>query len=299
MLQEDSGGDASDRARYFFPERSYGRPLKPIKEHVFLDERDRAMAPDASTGLILLDRSEAMETGFPATTPNLLAAYLVVTAGDHYETLFQSSGEVYCVVNGSGRTEVAGQSLKWDVGDVLVLPGGCAAKHSSDEGAILFVCSDQPCYTFLGATPSNDPDPRTRTALFLGEQIARELTSIHAEHDTSAAVGKAVVLYTQPFERALLATPGIQVSMNSLEPGGDQRPHKHAAAALTLALAGEAVFSVVDDQKIDWSNGAVMLTPPNAVHSHHNRGADLMRSFVVQDAGLHAHMRTSGFTFVD
>jgi hypothetical protein len=34
-------------------------------------------------------------------------------------------------------------------------------------------------------------------------------------------------------------------------------------------------------------------------HSHHNRGPEMMRSFVVQDTGLHSQLRTTNFGWTD
>jgi gentisate 1,2-dioxygenase len=87
------------------------------------------------------------------------------------------------------------------------------------------------------------------------------------------------------------------VAMNSLESGGDQRPHRHNSAALTLAIDWEGVHSMVDGQRYDWIPFGVLVTPPQAMHSHHNRGAGMMKSLVFQDAGLYYHYRNIGFSF--
>ena len=80
-----------------------------------------------------------------------------------------------------------------------------------------------------------------------------------------------------------LATPTVAFAYNSLPPGQDQPPHRHNAAALTLCVQGEGVYSKVDERKVDWQDRAVMVTPPSALHSHHNRGPDMMYSVVAQD----------------
>lgn len=43
----------------------------------------------------------------------------------------------------------------------------------------------------------------------------------------------------------------------------------------------------------------LFVTPPNAVHSHHNRGGAMMRGYVVQDTGLHSQLRTTNFSWAD
>jgi hypothetical protein len=41
-----------------------------------------------------------------------------------------------------------------------------------------------------------------------------------------------------------------------------------------------------------------MVTPPGAVHSHHNDGGRRADFLIVQDGGLHQHARTMDFAFV-
>ena len=50
-------------------------------------------------------------------------------------------------------------------------------------------------------------------------------------------------------------------------------------------------------RRVDWSTGAAQITPATLLHSHHSRGTQRMRSFVIQDEGLHHYTRTPGFSF--
>ena len=83
--------------------------------------------------------------------------------------------------------------------------------------------------------------------------------------------------------------------MNSLEPGGVQVPHRHNAAALTLCVQGNGVYSMIEGRRTDWQVNAVMVTPPAELHAHHNEGTDMMLSIVAQDGGLFYHARVVGF----
>ncbi len=91
--------------------------------------------------------------------------------------------------------------------------------------------------------------------------------------------------------------PSINVAINTLAPGCDQRPHRHNGVAITLALQGEGIHSVIEGQRVDWVDGAAQITPATLLHSHHNRGTKRMRSLVIQDEGLHMYTRTPGFSF--
>ena len=71
--------------------------------HQFLAERDRAFDPATPTGLIALDLSERLGTGFPATTPLMLTRYARIRAGERLTTRFKASGELYYVFEGERR----------------------------------------------------------------------------------------------------------------------------------------------------------------------------------------------------
>jgi gentisate 1,2-dioxygenase len=94
-----------------------------------------------------------------------------------------------------------------------------------------------------------------------------------------------------------MTIPSINVAINTLAPGVNQRPHRHNGVAVTLAIQGEDIYSMIDGQRVDWSTGAAQITPATLLHSHHNRGVKRMRSLVVQDEGLHHYTRTPGFSF--
>ena len=62
-------------------------------------------------------------------------------------------------------------------------------------------------------------------------------------------------------------------------------------------VIGEGVHSMIEDERVDWAEGAAQVTPAAELHSHHNRGDKRMVSLVVQDEGLHFYARTPGFSW--
>ena len=48
----------------------------------------------------------------------------------------------------------------------------------------------------------------------------------------------------------------------------------------------------------DWAPWATTVTPPTAVHSHHNEGTRQALFLIVQDGGIYNHARTMGFEYV-
>ena len=77
---------------------------------------------------------------------------------------------------------------------------------------------------------------------------------------------------------------------------GAKSRQPRSGVAVTLALQGEGTHSLIDGQRVDWSTGAVQITPPTTLHSHHNRGSERMRALIFQDETLHYYTRTPGFS---
>ena len=290
---------AAERAHFYTPERAFDRPIPTIPPTVFCAERGRAFAPDAPTGFVPLDQSDALGCDWPATTPTLLAQYLVLRADEPFSHRLQSTGQVYYVIRGRGDAECAGERFAWKQGDAFCLPGDTDVRQTASEDAILLVVANTPELCYLRAGPSDLSHTAIRPTLFLFEDSMAHLQSVHGRNSENLAAGKSVIFLTDLMKERRVTTPTMLSSFNSLEPGGDQRPHKHSSVALTLCIQGDGVYSQVDGVKVPWRPDTVIVTPPNAVHSHHNRGDKMMLSFVVQDTALHAQLRTTNFSWTD
>lgn len=287
------------RARFYAPELAFDRPIPKVPAAVFAAERDEAFDPGARTGLIALDQSKALQCAWPATTPTMLARYVVIAPHEHLEHIFAATGEAYYVLSGCGRTLCDGETVAWKAGDVFCLSGATPVLHEAGALSVLLAVTNEPELAYLRA----EPDPMMRAAirptLFPAEETAEHLRSVHGRNGEQRAAGKSVVFLTELMETRRLTTPTLLAAVNSLEPGGNQRPHRHSSAALTLSIAGEGVYSLVDGERVDWSPNVVFVTPPGAVHSHHNPGPRMMEAFVVQDTGLHSELRTTNFAWGD
>jgi gentisate 1,2-dioxygenase len=137
-----------------------------------------------------------------------------------------------------------------------------------------------------------------KPTLFPGRLMKEILEDVHSRSGDDVA-GKAVFCTSPAGAATSTVTPMIVAAVNTLEAGGDQRPHKHNAVALTFCIQGEHCHSVVANRRVDWKPFGVMVTPPGEEHSHHNRGKKIMRSFVMQDSGLYYHTRAVGFAYCD
>ena len=294
-----AGTTAASRAIYYSPEKAFDRPVSPILPVVFADERAKAFDPACPSGFVPCDQLAHLGCDWLASTPTMLARYVVIRGGEAVRHTLQASGVVYYVIRGSGTAQCADESFAWGPRDSFCMPGGEEIALSSDGGAILMAFTDEPLVSYLRARADATAGRRIAPALFTFDKVAQGLRDVHGQNGEQLAAGKSVLLVTEPMAQRKLAIPGLLASYNSLEPGGDQRPHHHSSAALTLSIAGKGVYSKVDGVPVPWQPDTLIVTPPYAEHSHHNRGEEMMLSFVVQDTALYTELRTLRFQWTD
>ncbi len=264
--------------------------LPPVPVHSFTNERIAAFSPLAGSRIIDLDMRSNLGCSYAATTPAMLASYIVLQKANPVVYAARAGAEVYYVIEGRGRSTKGGHSLEWAAGDVFCLNGDAISQHSGhDARAILFCCSDAPLFSFLGAGPAGLPSFVHYPAAHIADEMHKIFS--HGEGKTSWPVQ----LTSAAHQNRHAATPTLTVGLNPLEPGRVQAAHRHSAAALTLCIQGEG-FSQIGAIKVPWEKFGVSLTPPLLVHSHHNVGKEFMINLTIQDAGLHFQLRTMAFT---
>jgi gentisate 1,2-dioxygenase len=285
-------------ARYLTSLDGFNIKRPAIPAHVFRAERDRVLAPGAPTGLVPLDLSTALGLEYPATTPLILSRYARIRAGETLSTAFRASAELYHVIRGSGASTVGdGAALTWQAADTFCLPGGAAARHTAQEDAVLWITTNEPQLQLEGLQPPPPGAAPIRPALYPMAEIRRRLLDVYLDPRGAAMPGKSINLGNVAIEASRTTTPSFTLALNSLLPGEAQRGHRHNAVAVTLVLAGERCYSLIDGERAEWERDAVMITPPAAFHSHHNDGAELALFLIVQDGGVYYHCRTMGFSY--
>ena len=297
LLKENKFKNPQDRAIWNTPENAFDWSWPKVPRHQFLSEKEKAYDFNGDSLLIPLDISNVLKTSYMATTPSILARYIKINSKKNLSHILSTSGEIYYVLEGKGFSKNENEMIEWSKGDVFCFPGGKETEHSSiADNSILFLVTNEPLLNFEQLSPSYNNSnilpshwPHEKTASFLEERYKRPKTK-----ETS---GVAVLFSTEETLPSRNTIPSINTSINTLEAGGDQRPHRHNGVAITLAIEGEKVYSMIEDQKIDWKNGVAQITPAAELHSHHNRGSKRMISFVVQDEGLHWYLRTTGFSW--
>lgn len=293
----DGAGSPASRARYDDPENFFAFAWPAVPRRQFLAERDRACAPDTPTGEVLLDAADTLQTHYPATTPLLLARYLRVRAGERLETVRRASAEILYVLRGAGESRGDDESVAWTQGDVFCFPGGMPVIHAALEDTVLFTVCNEPLLRFEALEPPRPGAARVGAVHWPKREIDAHFEAIVTRADTPETSGRALQLASAAMAPASQPVPSMNLAINTLEPGGDQRPHRHNGVAITLAVQGEGVYSMIEDERVEWSTGAAQVTPAAELHSHHNRGTRRMVSLIVQDEGLHFYTRTPGFSW--
>jgi gentisate 1,2-dioxygenase len=285
-------------ARYLTSLDGFNIKRPAIPAHMFRAERDRALAPETPTGLLPLDLSSTLGLEYPATTPLILSSYARIRTGDTLSTAFVASAEIYHVVRGSGTTTTDdGVSVAWQTRDTFCLPGGSTVRHRAAADTVLWIATNEPQLRFEGLRPPGPGAAPIQPAVYPMAEIRRRLLEVYLDPRGAAMPGKSVNLGNVDLEESRTTTPSFTLAMNSLLPGEAQRGHRHNAVAVTLVVAGDGAYSLIDGARADWEPDTVMITPPAAFHSHHNDGRELALFLIVQDGGVYYHCRTMGFSF--
>jgi gentisate 1,2-dioxygenase len=93
---------------------------------------------------------------YPATTPLLLARYLVVPSGQVLRQRFAGTAEIHCVLGERAATSYDGDRIRWGVGDCLCLPGGAATAHEAEEDALLLSVTNEAEVAYRDTSPTED-----------------------------------------------------------------------------------------------------------------------------------------------
>jgi len=294
---EKSASPAGERARFFNSGNAFNMQLAPVPDHVFTAERDRVLERDAATGFVPCDLSGELGDHGPATTPLILARYARIRPREQLKADFVATGSIWYVISGNGLIDCGSERFEWGSGDVFVLAGGREQTLSAgEEGAVLWLATNEPHLAFEGL----EPQANTASAApihYPAAEIESQLARIYDVAQDDETAGLALIFSSDSQAQRRNALPTLTLALNTLPAGEVQRAHKHNSVAVSLVVQGEDCYSMVDGGRKDWSPWATTVTPPSAVHSHHNDGDELAKFLIVQDGGLHYHTRTMGFAF--
>jgi gentisate 1,2-dioxygenase len=82
--------------------------------------------------------------------PTIATFIQLLPAGFRGKAYRSTDATVYCVVEGSGRSQVGKNSFDWKRHDIFVVPSWSPLSHEASEDAVLFSASDRPVQAMLG-----------------------------------------------------------------------------------------------------------------------------------------------------
>ncbi|WP_119422185.1 hypothetical protein [Desertibaculum subflavum] len=296
----------AERARFVPVERGFNIKRPEIRPQAFTAEMQLAFAEETPTGFVPLDLSGPLGTPYPATTPFMLTRYARIRAGDELACTLAASGEIWVVLRGSGELRRGADAIEWAAGDVLALPGGVASTFRAATDAVLWVTTDEPALAFAGVRPAPPAQSPIDITHYRAADIARELRLLYDRPMAPDTPGRALFMATERTETLGTCLPAMTLTLNAVRPGEAQRPHRHNAAAIVLALREAGCASTIGGHSFAWTPNVTLLTPAGAEHGHSNdRPAadevgdeEIALALIVQDGGFYYHGRTMGFAFV-
>ncbi|MEW6255594.1 MAG: cupin [Pseudomonadota bacterium] len=291
-------------ARYF----EYSKAANPIGHATPkcpLGTFDKSLHQDGPSRIIPLDLSEKLLCPAPATSPNLCANFIRITAGERIETAVNATSELFFVIQGEGDTLIDGQSLSWETHDLFTLPLG-QATHVAKTDSVLYWVHDQPLLTYLGVRADT---PRFRPTLYRHEDEDNQLSAIRNDPEAKTRNRVSVLLANAQCAMTETATHVLWAMYGVLPKGATQLPHRHQSVALDLiisckpgcySLLGEELDgegNIVNPIRADWDEASAFVTPPGWWHAHFNESGADAYLLPIQDAGLQTFMRSLDIHF--
>jgi gentisate 1,2-dioxygenase len=279
-------------------------PQIPVRGH------DASLHESGPTRIIPFDLSREMQIDYPASSPNLLAAFIRINPNESIDSEASATSQAFYVIRGTGHSVVEGEEIAWGQGDLFVIPATeTSIRHFASADSALYWVHDQPLLTYLGVKPCLK---KFRPTLFRRERLLAEVERIRhqpgAEHRNRLGIllGNKI---TEDDTKTLTHT--LWSLLNMLPPGDAQRPHRHNSVALdlcVLAEPGDKVYTLMGPEldehgwvknpvKCVWKTGSVFSTPPGWWHSHHNETDQPAWVLPMQDAGLYTYQRTLDIRF--
>lgn len=288
--------------------------ISPIPVHRFPAE-----PASGKSRLVPLDLSAELGVPYPATSPALLACFVVLAPGETLATPAGGTSDLYYCLRGRGGTEferpgpgpgtrASVDRIEWGPGDFLVLPAAGTTLHraAGEDHAVLYRVTDAPLLAYLGAAPASARFAPTR---FDGATARQRLADVERDPRASMRNRVSVLLGNAATPQTLTVTHTLWAMLGVLPAGRVQRPHRHQSVALDLvtdcapgcfSLLGTRLTAggtIADPDRVDWEPGGAFVTPPGRWHSHHNESGRPAYLVPIQDAGLHTYLRSLDIRF--
>lgn len=253
------------------------------------------------------------ELPYPATSPNLLAAFVTIRPGDNIKCDANATSHIFYVVQGSGTCVTdETQSTPFLTGDLFVVPSTSVTFTSnSDTPVVLYWVNDSPLLEYLRVTPMPPNFQLFRVPNDTLMEFVEKIDRDEGKNRFGVLIGNTITNPRPQGSGTLTASNTLWALLNVLPSHSSQKPHRHNSVALDLCVSGgsEKVYTlmgkevdeygnIIDPIRCVWKTGTVFITPPGYWHSHHNESDSDAFVLPVQDAGLYTYQRTLDIQFI-
>ena len=290
---------AQARGRFFNTGNAFNVQLPPVPDHLFTAEPVAALDPGADRA----DRVRPLApTGLPVPGHHAAGAGALRAHPSRRNADHRIRGQRHHLPTSSRHRQTQARPATSTGTPATCSSCRAASLHACGcrDDAVLWVVTNEPQLAFenLRAPAAATLPPRSCT-IAAGE-IARQIDLIYEIGRTAEIPGSALIFSA--------GAAGSQPQHPADADGRDElaagRPVAAAASAqlgggVSLIIKGDACYSVMDGSRKDWAPWATSITPPTAVHSHHNGGNEQAMFLIVQDGGIFYHARAMGFEFAE
>ena len=283
----------------------YMSAVNPVMPEIAIEAFLPELYASGDSRIIPLDIAASLKTPYPATSPNLLASFIRINAGDVIPLITEATSHMFYVVYGQGETRSEFGTVTWKTGDLLTTPNAKELRHHANEETVLYWVCDAPLLQYLGVIPGM---ARFEPVLYGQERLEAELRKAREQNPEANRSG--ILLANPNFAQTMTLTHTLWSLYNALPAHVVQKPHRHNSVAIDYCVAAgpntytmigkdiDAKGNIIDPVKAPWVPGAVFITPPGYWHSHHNESDEDAIVLPIQDAGLLTNMQVLDFKYV-
>jgi gentisate 1,2-dioxygenase len=271
-----------------------------------------ALHASGPSGVIPLDLSAELGAEGPATSPGLAAHFVRISAGEGVKAAARATSSLFFVLSGSGRCHRTAQgasgavSLRWEKGDLFVLPAGEDPLLEADTTSVLYWVNDAPLLAYLGVEPSK---PRFEATHYPASWLKTELDLLAADPTSARSNRLSLLLGNKDLPTTRTVTHVLWAMFGMVPSGATQAPHRHQSVALDLiidcapgcyTLVGTEISddgTIRNPERIEWEAGGAFITPPGHWHAHVNESGSTAFLLPIQDAGLQTYLRSLDIRF--
>jgi len=285
--------------------KEYMSAVNPPMPKIDVINYPSALHQGGITRIIPFDLSEQLQTDYQVTSPNLMASYIKISAGEMLRTDAAVTSQMFYVIRGAGRTQMKYGTIEWKQGDLFTLPSVPDALHTANEDTAFYWVHDGPLLNYLGVQPARE---RFHPVLYTKEKLCGELAEIRKKAEGKNRTG--FLLANPNFPQTMTLTHTLWALYNVLPAGVVKKAHRHNSIALdfcvnagpdTYTLIGKEIDEngqIINPIKAMWTPGSAFITPPGWWHSHHNESGQDAIVLPIQDAGIIMNMQVLDFQYI-